>query len=320
MKYARTASQIALCAAVAGMSSPGAAQDIADTNGKSFVDSLRDGPFSAEISAGVEYDSNVSVIEVDTSTAEGDFAAVIDLGFEYERDLGENTTFEVGYDFGQDIQFDFSNFDTQTHRGSAELSHDFGAVDSGVSYQLVYSRLGGDGFLRLHRASPYVASYLGDRQAYVRLSYIFTDKDFIDRPERDSSVNAGSAEVFYFINGLKTYLIAGYRYESEEANAAEFDFNSHNIKTRLVQRIPFQGRNAKLRGGWRYENRNYSAVTPSIGEIRDDERHRFDISLEVPWNDIVYTELEYRYDIFDSNLPSVDFNQSVASFRIGGRI
>lgn len=303
-----------------GVLTPAMGQEISEPEEKSVIDTVKDSPFSVELSAGVEYDSNVSIIEIDTQTAEGDFAALIDFGLEYETDLTDNTSLEIGYDFGQDIQFDFSNFDTQTHRGSVELSHDFGAVDGGISYQLVHSRLDGAGFLTLNRLSPYVASYVADRKAYVRASYIYTDKNFIGRTDRDSEVHAGSAEVFYFVNGLNTYVIAGYRFETEDAVAAEFDFDSHNTKLRLVQRINMGERRARLRGGWRYENRNYSSLTPSIGAVRDDERHKFDISLEVPFNDIMFAELEYNYDIFNSNLPSADFNQSVATVRLGGRL
>ena len=330
MKKADNKALAALTALTGATLSPAAlGQEISDigeaNENQSFIENLRDGPFTVELSTGFEYDSNVSVIEVESQTAESDVAATIDLGVQYEQDVSDSTSFEIGYNFGQDLQADFTDFNTQTHRGSLGVSHDFGDVEGGASYQLIYSRLGGDGFLRLHRLSPYLATYVGDRQAYVRASYIYTDKNFIDRPGRDSDVHAGNAEVFYFINGLKTYAIAGYRYEIENAGDNDFDFNSHNVKLRLVQRIPFRGRNAKLRGGWRFEQRNYqfAASNPTSlteGTFRDDTRHRFDASLELPINDIVYTELEYNHDRFDSNLPAADFTQNVVSFRIGGKI
>lgn len=293
---------------------------------KSFVDNLREGPLSFKIGTGVEYDSNVSVESIDQSTSIGDAAFTFDAGIEYEKQLNDKTSLEFGYNFGQDIQFDsdpdvdLSRFNTQTHRGSIQLSHDFGDVEGGVSYQFIYSRLGGDGFLQFNRLSPYLATYLGDRKAYVRASYIYTDKTFFGRDGRDSDVHAGNAEIFYFINGLDTYAIAGYRYEIENAGDSQFDFTAHNTKLRLVQRFPFNGRNAKLRGGWRFEQRNYDDITPSIGAIRDDTRHRFDASIELPINDIFSAELEYNHDIFDSNLPSADFTQDIVSFRIGGKL
>ncbi len=298
-----------------------AAQDtVRDKEDLNFADRVKESPFSIDFSTGIEYDTNVSVVEVDTSTAEGDFAALLDLGIEYETEIAPDTSLEIGYDFGQDIQFDFTDFNTQTHRGSLELSHDFGDVDVGASYQFIHSRLGGDGFLTINRVSPYVSTYVGDRTAYLRGSYIYTDKNFVGVADRDSDVNAINGEVFYFLNGLTTYFILGYRYESEDAVGPEFDFTAHNTKLRVIQRFPLGDRRAKFRAGWRYENRNYDSITPSIGAIRDDERHKFDASVEIPLNDIFYAELEYNYDIFNSNLPSVDFNQSVVTFRIGGEL
>ena len=186
------------------------------------------GSFSAEYSAGIEYDSNVAVLDIDASTTQGDFAALFDLGLDYEHAFGERSKVEIGYNFGQDMQFDVTQFSTQTHRGRAEVSHEFGGVTAGASYQLIYSRLDGAGFLRFHRFTPFLAGYAAGKKLYWRGSYIYTDKNFIDRIDRDGDVHAGSLEAFYFINGLKTYLIGGYRYEVEDTTAPEFDFESHN--------------------------------------------------------------------------------------------
>ena len=278
------------------------------------------GSFSAEYSAGIEYDSNVAVLDIDASTTQGDFAALFDLGLDYEHELNDRTKVEIGYNFGQDIQFDVTQFSTQTHRGKAEVSHDFGGVTAGATYQLIFSRLDGSGFLRFHRFTPFLAGYAADRKIYWRGSYIYTDKNFIDRLDRDGDVHAGSLEAFYFLNGLKTYLIAGYRYEVEDTVAPEFDFESHNARIRLVQRVSLTERPSKLRLGFRYENRNYDSITPSIGEIRDDVRYRVEASFETPINDTFYTELTGRYDILNSNLPAVDFEQGIVAFRIGGRL
>ncbi len=280
----------------------------------------RERTFTITFSAGVEYDSNVSVLEIDSSTDESDFATIFDLGAAFNVELSENTEATFGYNFSQDEQFDFSDFDTQTHRPSIGVDHDFGDFDGGLSYQYIYSRLGGEGFLRMHRASPYIAKYLFDRKAYARASYVFSDKDFIDRDDRDAQAHSGGIDVFYFVNGLNTYVLGGYRYEVNDASAAEFDFSSHSVKARLVQRFPFFDDQAKWRIGWQYETRDYDAVTPSIGVVRDDDRHRFRTSVELPLNDILSVEAELRYDDFRSNLPSADFDQNVAELRLRGKL
>ncbi|MEM9494538.1 MAG: hypothetical protein AAGA09_00935 [Pseudomonadota bacterium] len=304
--------------AVAGMSIGAAFAQGADDR----IDNVAQpaaGSFTATYSAGIEYDSNVSVLDVDVSTTRADFAALFDFGVAYEHTLGEGTKVEAGYDFGQDIQFEVTGFNTQTHRGKAEISHDFGGVTAGATYQLIYSRLDGAGFLRFHRLTPFVSGYAANRKVYWRGSYIYTDKNFINRIDRDGDVHAGSLDVYYFLNGLKTYLISGYRFETENTAAPQFDFDSHNVRVRLVQRVALTERPSKLRVGFRYENRNYKAITPSIGEIRDDVRYRAEASFETPITDVIYTELSARYDILDSNLPSVDFEQGIVALRIGGR-
>ena len=284
------------------------------------LNAFKNGPFSADFSTGFEFDSNVSVIEIDATSAQSDIAALFDFGIGVETELGEGTEIKLEYDFGQDIQFEISAFDTQTHRLSADFSHDFGEVEMGASYQFVHSSLGGAGFLRLHRVSPYAAAYVANKRVYLRGAFVYADKDFIGRLDRDSSSNAGSLDAFYFLNEQHTFVIAGYRFESDDAVAPEFDFNGHNLKFRFIQRIPFGKKDGKLRLGWRYENRNYKSITPSISAIRNDTRHRISASLEIPINKIMYAEIEARHDDFSSNLASADFTQNVVSFRIGGRI
>ena len=60
---------------------------------------LREGPsaFTALLSAGVEYDSNVSVIDVDNNSGADDFAAVFDAEFEFAPDLGDRSGLALGY-------------------------------------------------------------------------------------------------------------------------------------------------------------------------------------------------------------------------------
>lgn len=277
-----------------------------------------DSPFSADISTGVEYDSNISVSQIDTNTGADDFAAVLDADFEFEKELGEDTEVSLGYSFSQSLHADFSNFDIQSHFGSAELSHDFGPVDVGAAYRLIYTRLGGSGFLTMQQFSPYVTKFFG-KKLFVRTDYTYTDKNFENRIDRDATVHAGGADVYFFLDGVRTYFVTGYKYEDEDAVDPQFDFQSHNLKARFSHRIPMGDGYAKLKLGWRYEARDYSAITPSIGVLRDDNRHRLQAEIEIPVTDRIYSVLEYEYADFSSNLPSSDYTQSAAAARLGIR-
>ncbi|MFQ5563475.1 MAG: hypothetical protein ACE5FO_07885 [Parvularculaceae bacterium] len=275
-----------------------------------------DGPISAEFSAGVEYDDHLSVSEIDRTSNDEDFAAILDAGIGLEHETNGGTAFSAGYDFFQSVHFDRSDFDIRSHRGSVGLAQDFGEFDLGVDYNYVYSTLDDVGFLTYQLLSPYVASSL-TKQLYVRAAYSYADKDFKSRPTRDATVNAGGADVFFFLNGTTTYLLFGYKFEHEDAVGPEFDFDAHNLKARLTQKFPFNGRKGALKIGWRYENRDYDSITPSIGAVRDDERNRFQAEIELPLSDHVYAQAEYEYSDFDSNLPAVNYTQNLISARLG---
>lgn len=275
-------------------------------------------PFSAEFSAGAEYDSNISVSQADINTGNDDFAAVFDADIGYERDLGEGTEFDLGYSFSQSLHADFTNFDLQSHFASVGLSHDFDAFTLGGDYRYVYTRLGGSGFLTLQQASPYITKFFG-KKLFVRADYTYTDKNFKGGVDRDATVHAGGVDFYYFVNGVRTYFVLGYKYEDEDAVADQFDFKGHNVKVRFAQRIPVGKRDAKLKLGWRYEARDYSGVTPLILVEREDDRHRLQAELEVPFTDSIFGQLEYEYSDYSSNLPTADYTQSLASARLGVR-
>ncbi len=294
-----------------GASTPAAAQPVG-------TEERLDSPFSVEISTGAEYDSNISVSQIDSNTGADDFAAVIDADLGFETELSENTELGLGYSFSQSLHSEFSSFDIQSHFASAELSHDFGDVDIGAAYRLIYTRLGGNGFLVMQQFSPYTTKFFG-KKIFVRADYTYTDKNFENRVDRDATVHAGGGDVYFFINGIRTYIVAGYKYEKEDATDPQFDFQAHKVKARFSQRIPMGKRDAKLKLSWRYEARDYSSITPSIGVIRDDTRHKLKAALEMPVTDSVYTLLEYEYSDFASNLPSVDYTQNLVAARLGIR-
>lgn len=281
---------------------------------------LRDGPrpFTVELAAGVEYDSNVSVIDVDDNTGAGDIAAVFDGEFEFAPDLGEDSSFTLGYSFSQSLYETFDDFNLQSHLASVDASHDLGIFEIGGAYRFAHSRLGGDSFLTLNQFSPSLSRFFGDN-LYVRGEYAYTDRNFIGRTDRDGKSNAAAGDLYYFMNGARTYFAVGYRYEKENAVDPQFDFKGDAFRARFSQRFPMGARDGHFRVGYRYENRDYSSITPSIGALREDKRHRFNAEIEVPFGKALFARLNAEYGDFQSNLPAADFNQTVVSARLGLR-
>ena len=56
--------------------------------------------FSAEVAVGAEYDSSVSVEEVDATSGESDHAIILDLELGMDQQINERTDLSLSYDFG----------------------------------------------------------------------------------------------------------------------------------------------------------------------------------------------------------------------------
>lgn len=267
--------------------------------------------FSADIGIGAEYDSNISVEEVDRAISESDYALTFDLGLEVEKQLSKNTDFALTYDYSRSDYNEFSQVDRQTHILGTDLAYDFGKVDTNLSLFYIHSRLDGEEFLELYRASPAITGFIS-RKWFTRGAYVYSDKTLKDRPERDAENNAGEADLYYFRRGLRSYFNLGYRYRDEDAGADELDYSSHALKLRYIQRFEVFSRMTKLELAWRFEDRNYRSIHPSIGDKREDERNRWRIDYEVPvWGEGAIL-FYYSYADYDSNYEPVDYNQSIA--------
>jgi hypothetical protein len=312
-----TKTKFAIAAAFAtGLVAAPASASAADAAPKS-ADEKRS-PFSAELAAGAEYDSNVSVSDLDNNTGADDVAAVIDADFEFSPDVGEKTEFDLGYSFSQSLYAEFDAFNLQSHLATADFSREVGGFDIGGAYRFSHARLGGDPFLTMHQIAPYVSRFIGDR-VFLRAEYAYTDRNFIGRTDRDGRSHAGSGDIYVFLRGSKTYVSAGYKYENEDTTDPQFAFTGHNFRARISHKVPLGRRFAQLKLGYRFEDRGYDAITPSIAAVRADTRHRIQAEVEIPIGDTFFARFEFEHADYQSNLPSADFRQNVGSAKLGAR-
>jgi len=277
------------------------------------ADATRDTrPLSFQVGTGLEYDSNVAVLDLDSTTNAGDTAVLLDLGVDYDLPADRRLGFQTGYHFSQTLHQDFDTFDVRIHRGSAAASYDLGRLDAGASLQHAQAELDGEDFLTLTQLSPYVSRLLGKR-LFLRLAYARSDKDFAGRPERDATNDSLAADAYVFVNGLTTYLVFGYRYDDEDALDAQFDYAGHKLHAQLSKRIALAARELTSKTYLRYETRDYANPTPSINAERGDDRWQIESTLELPVGERVIARFSYKHSDNRSNLSSVDFDENVVS-------
>jgi hypothetical protein len=272
--------------------------------------------FDATLAVGLHYDDKVTVEELDRFQDVGDSAVVIDLDLDYEHNFAQGTDLRLGYSLAQRSYFEESDFDLQIHNLSFGLKQDFDAFDLGVEAYHVHARLDNDELLSFQHVSPYFTTFL-TRRLYLRGAYFYRDKEFPDNPGRDAHVHAADADLYFFMDSTRHYIVVGARYEDEDTRDAEFDFRGHQFDIRYSRRFDLYGdRPVRLRLDYRFEDRDYRSPTPSIGAVRDDQRQRWRVRLDLPIRRNLTALLSYQYRDHKSNLPGADFTDNRAEVQL----
>jgi hypothetical protein len=273
--------------------------------------------FSAVMSVGMEYDDNLSVIELDQFSSEDDISLLVDLDLRYNKALGPDTEAEFGYAYSRSFHQDFDEFDIQSHQLSADINHQFGDTKGGLTYRFFDFELDNEQLLDYQQISPYVSRLFGS-QLYTRASYTYSRKDYDAQADRgrDAKTDAVDVDAYYFLDGSKLYLSASYGFRDENANAAQYDYEANIFKVGVTKKARMMDYDTKMKLSYRYEDRDYSSVTPSIGVARDDTRKRTRFSWEWDINDDINTIFEYEYNDNSSNLSSADYDQNLVSMMV----
>jgi len=273
---------------------------------------------SVELKAGLESDSNVSVSEIDNVTNVGDVAALLEVGLAYQASLSSKTGLRLGYDFSQSAYQDFKAFDLQTHLAAVELTRKFGDIDTGVAYRYIHAALDGNAFLTMQQISPSASVMIG-KKAMVRGAYTYSDKTFDGRPTRDAHNHAGTADLYYFFKGSDAYVSGGVKVARETAQDNQFSYASGGMKLRGVRRFTALGRKISTQLVWQGEDRKYKGITPAIAAARHDRRSVISASAEIALVSSVFAVISYETGVYTSNLASADYDQQVASLKVGTR-
>lgn len=269
-------------------------------------------PFSLVVTAGAEYDSNVSVEQTDVITREGDVLAILGVEAKYKAKVAEKTSFTLGYEFEQTLHSDFTDFDMQTHTMSAGVDTRVAGVGLGLDYSFFHILLGGDGFLDMHQITPSVSGFVS-KSIYLRGSYSYLDKDFKAIDSRDAENHQVEGDAYYFFMKNKAYLSLGARYEQENTVDPALDYDGFQLSANLQLPISLLDRAGKVKFGYSYRERQYDNITPSIREKRHENRSTFKAGAELPLIGKFTLKPEYRYVDRNSNYAFSDYNEHVVT-------
>lgn len=273
--------------------------------------------FDFDINFGIagEYNSNVTVSEIDASVGEADIATLIDFGIDAYWQPAASWNVDFGYQLSDRRYQDFSEFDLMLHLFYGDVSYDFDVYTVGGNYYYADANLGGDSFLTLHQYSIYAARMIGE-SVYLRAALNQSDKSFVAFPERDADTQGFAVDTFYFFNEGRSFLLFGGNYDDEQASADMFSYKGNTLRFRYSHRFTMFNQDARFQLGYRVHNRDYRANALGLQQPRKDRHNVIDSRLEIPiWQRLMAVTLLEHGD-YNSNLESADYSETRISLGV----
>ena len=273
---------------------------------------------SINLEAGTEYDSNLSVVELDQYSTESDWAALFNARLNTQWKATEELELKAGYSFVSKTYQDNEEFDLVIQQLFADASYDFSLLTLGASYHYADATLADQDFLQLQQTSLY-ASHLFDNRIFVRGAANFQDKKFPDNSERNASNNGLAGDVFIFFHQGKTFIAMGISNEEEDAVQDQFSFDGISLRSSINHKFSTWGKTSELQLGWRYQDRDYSAVTPELEARRHDRNNIISIEWEINLTPKIIATSKVERGDYQSNLPAADYSETLASLMLSAR-
>ncbi len=279
---------------------------------KILADKKPDKPWKLSAGIGIEYDDNITVDEQDLSSNLGDVVYKFDFSGGYKFVNTKKNIWEAGYSFFQSIHDDLTAFDLQSHTFSLNGSHKIKNLKLGARSNYSRTTLGNNDFLEIYSISPNVGFFLNPK-LYTIVNYAYKYTHFFDIPSRDSQSHGLGLDNFYFFLEGKSYLLLSYRLERVNTRGDQFDFLGNFVTAKVKYPLQDLGLGTQMDLSYRFFIKDYNNITPSIGEERWDVRHAIQFEITQPVYKNLEAKLKYQYIRQESNLPTSDFKENIAS-------
>lgn len=273
--------------------------------------------FSGGITVGAEHNSNLSVSQLESASGQSDTAATVDANLDMRWQPVARLNVEGGYSYTGSRYQDIDSFDLDMHLLYTDLSYDFSALTLGANYYFADADLGGDSFLELNQYSLYAGKLFGTAW-FLRGALNVARKEFASFDARDADNEGASVDLYRFFNEGRSSVALGYAYEEEDTRDPSFIYTADTLRLRLNHRFTLAAKDVQLQLGYRFQDRDYDYITPSIAAPRDDSQRVGDMRLEVSLLKNLALIGRWENGNYQSRLPSADFTDNRMS--LGARL
>jgi hypothetical protein len=271
-----------------------------------------------EFETGAEYDSNLSVIELDQNSSEGDWSILAKANINGQWQATDKVKLKAGAGYSSKTHQDYSEFNLAITQAFVDASYDFQPITLGISYHHADAELDNQDFLTLQQRSVYV-SRLINQTIFLRAAINDQDKDFPNTTGRNAGNRGFSGDAFFFFNQGQTFFTLGISNEKENTEINEFDYDAINVRSSVSHQFSLWNKKNRVQLGWRFDNRDYSTVTELIDAKRQDERRITTLEWELETNNWLSLIGKLESGNYHSNLASADYSETISSVTLKAR-
>ena len=272
--------------------------------------------FDFDVAAGAQYDSNVGVVDLDTSSGEADSVILLSGGGKLSFAPAKLPfSFSAGYDYSGTSYMRFEEFDLDLHHGVAELQYSNSYFDAALAYDQYEGVLDGESYVSISQVSPSIAHLFGSR-VYTRAAWIASTRDYDLQSARNAENSALRLDTYVLLDNLDRYVSLGIQLTDETAASDEFEYSGYQVSLAYMHTFDLELTQLKLKSSLRYEDRDYAFDTPSIGAPRQDQRWRVGVEGEVPFSDHVSLHAILEHTDNSSNLDAAAVQKDTAGIEL----
>lgn len=272
------------------------------------------GELTFNLGATVSSNSRVAFLQGGGATAEGDNSLAVALGGGYERAIGANGKLSLSYGWTSTRYESLGSRDNDLQTASAVYTHRIGVATVGVSHARAWYDLDGSSFMEMANTSAFLGAP-GPFGTVLVGRYTLTETELEGGlAYRDADTDTLGLTVRRRLGPVT--LTLGYAFADSDAVADELDRETGTLSASLSHVRPLLGQPLTLVLNGSRSARDYDAVNPVIGAVRDDEQTRIGFTLSRPFA----SGLTLRASVSDlsatSNLPSADYDQTTVSLGV----
>lgn len=279
-----------------------------------------------DVTAGLQYDSNVIIGSSNTTLPEGisgksDVSALLYLKGRYDLPPSQNFRAGLSYSLYQSLHSKLSDFDITQHVLGVQMACNVSqAASLKTSYSYEYTYVGSEDYNYAHVVSPSL-TLSGGRGLSTVLFYTYTKMGFMNAGLfQDNSDRTGSNNLFGVIQnfplGGPVSGKAGYTYDRDSTRKDFWDYKGH--KGHLAVTVPLP-REASLDLYGEYYNKKYDGVGPFSPLIRKDEILTLSLNITKRLSEKLSVSAGQIYVGNSSNIEVFDYKRSISSVYVTAR-